>query len=64
MEDSIRVPYSGTGNVPQAISLMPRLSLTLHLDDKHVDVNGIIDSGASVNVLPYSVGVTLGANLE
>ena len=64
MAKSIRIPYSGVGNVPQAISLMPRLSLRLHLGNLYTDVNGLIDSGASVNVLPYSVGAALGANWD
>ncbi|MGB7444397.1 MAG: hypothetical protein WA919_25315 [Coleofasciculaceae cyanobacterium] len=29
--------------------------------DSSVEVTGLVDTGASVNVLPYSVGVQLGA---
>lgn len=62
MASRVRIPYSGTGNSAQEISLMPRLPLRLLLASRYVDVNGLIDSGASVNVIPYSVGIELGAN--
>ncbi len=42
-------------------SLMPRLSLLLHHAGRSLDVVGLVDSGSAVNVLPYSLGVTLGA---
>lgn len=59
---TIRVPYSGIGNSSQEISLMPRLPLRLHLGNRFVEVNGLVDSGASVNVIPYSIGAELGAD--
>lgn len=62
MLQSLRIPYSGIGNASQAISLMPRLSIRLLLGNQYVDVTGLIDSGASVNVIPYSVGLSLGAD--
>jgi len=40
------------------------LPLTLALSDtdsNFISLNGLLDSGATVNVLPYSVGVRLGA---
>lgn len=43
---------------------MPRLSLTLHLDEKAIEVNGLLDTGAAINVLPYWAGLALGANWE
>jgi hypothetical protein len=47
-----------------ASSLMPRLSLTLHNDAHSVDVIGLLDTGAAVSLLPYSVGRALGAVWE
>ncbi len=40
---------------------MPRLPLEISRGNRMVQVLGIIDTGAAVNVLPYSVGLALGA---
>ncbi len=47
--------------VPDAL---PQLPLTLIYQDSSIEVSGLLDTGASVNVLPYSVGVQLGAVWE
>jgi hypothetical protein len=43
---------------------MPRLALTLEHGDYGVGVSGLVDSGSTVNVLPYSIGLALGAVWE
>jgi hypothetical protein len=40
---------------------LPRLPLILRLNNQSLDVVGLVDSGATVNVLPYEVGLRLGA---
>ncbi len=45
-------------------SLMPRLPIELSLDNESAQVTGIIDSGSALNVLPYDVGIALGAIWE
>lgn len=40
------------------------MPLTLIHRDSSVEVSALLDTGASVNVLPYSVGVQLGAVWE
>lgn len=62
MAQGYRFPYSSLDGTPA--TLMPRLPLTLKLGSRTTDVVGLIDSGASVNVIPYSVGVALGAVWE
>ncbi len=47
--------------VPDALPQMP---LTLMYRDSSIEVSALLDTGASVNVLPYSVGVQLGAVWE
>ncbi|MBW4578685.1 MAG: retroviral-like aspartic protease [Tildeniella nuda ZEHNDER 1965/U140] len=47
--------------VPDAL---PQLPLSLTYRDRSVDVSALLDTGASVNVLPYSIGVQLGAVWE
>jgi hypothetical protein len=43
---------------------LPQLPLSLTYRGVAVEVSALLDTGASVNVLPYSVGVHLGANWE
>ena len=47
-----------TFGVPDAL---PQLPLSLSYRGTVVEVVGLLDTGASVNVLPYSVGIQLGA---
>jgi hypothetical protein len=47
--------------VPDAL---PQLPLTLAYRDELVSVIALLDTGASVNVLPYNVGLQLGAVWE
>ncbi|MGB8701576.1 MAG: aspartyl protease family protein [Thermosynechococcaceae cyanobacterium] len=47
--------------VPDAL---PQLPLSLTYRDSSVQLLALLDTGASVNVLPYRVGVQLGANWE
>jgi hypothetical protein len=44
-----------------AASLAPFLPVSLKLGTTVVQVQGLLDTGATVNVLPYAVGVQLGA---
>jgi hypothetical protein len=47
--------------VPDAL---PQLSLSLTYRDSSTEVLALLDTGASVNVLPYSIGIQLGAVWE
>lgn len=44
--------------------IMPYLPLTLTLGDHSQEVTALLDTGASVNVLPYEIGLQLGAVWE
>jgi len=55
-------PYVAANNLPT--SLMPRLPMLLSLGGRSVEVTGLLDTGAAVSVLPYSVGLALGAVWE
>lgn len=46
-------------NLPGS-SLIPILPLTLSHQGQHFSVTGMLDTGASINVLPYSLGLELG----
>ncbi|BAY08888.1 retropepsin-like aspartic protease [Calothrix sp. NIES-2098] len=46
------------------IDAVPQLPLTLAYRSSIVEVRGLLDTGASINVLPYSLGIQLGAVWE
>ena len=39
---------------------VPSIPITLRHNRQNLQINGLIDTGAAVNVLPYSVGLDLG----
>ena len=43
---------------------MPRLPFVLNRGGESLLVAGLVDTGASVNVLPFDVGLALGATWE
>lgn len=54
-----RFPYISMDNLPTSLS--PRLPFTLIHRQNVIETVGLVDSGATVNVLPYSLGISLGA---
>jgi hypothetical protein len=52
-----------TDSVGQSV-IMPYLPLILTLENRSVEVMALLDTGASVNVLPYEIGIQLGAVWE
>jgi hypothetical protein len=57
----MRFKYSTTGPLQNEFDSLPRLPLLLRLNDQTIEVVGLVDSGATVNVLPHEVGLRLGA---
>lgn len=51
-------------NLDDEISLVPYLPLKLINKDYSLKTLGLLDTGASVNVLPYKLGLELGLNWE
>jgi hypothetical protein len=45
-------------------SSLPYLPLTLNYRHQTVMASGLLDTGAAVNVLPYHIGIELGASWE
>jgi hypothetical protein len=61
MRDSQQFSFTegfDTFGVPDAL---PQLPLSLSYRESAIEVIALLDTGASVNVLPYSLGVQLGA---
>jgi len=60
MVDAQRFPYKIIDSSLDMVDRMPYLPLTLSLNGQSVNVEGLLDTGASVNVLPYGLGQQLG----
>jgi hypothetical protein len=58
---SERYPFSATNPALAEASLLPMLPLVLSHAKRTASVAGLLDTGAAVNVLPYQLGVELGA---
>ncbi len=62
MPEVERHQYSAVGMASDAAQFqMPWLPLILSYGTQAVSVSGLVDSGATVNVLPYKAGLDLGA---
>lgn len=48
--------YTPRKNSQGETSLIPYLPLTLIYNNDSLDTGGLLDTGASVNVLPYEIG--------
>ncbi|MEH2403361.1 retroviral-like aspartic protease [Nostoc sp.] len=64
MLDGKRFPFIELSNSFGLSSTMPYLPLRLTYRTLSVQVMALLDTGASVNVLPYEVGLQLGAVWE
>lgn len=56
----MRFPYLLANPKEDTFEKLPLLPMRLKIQNS-IKVFGLIDSGASVNVLPYDVGIALGA---
>ena len=57
----LRVPYLAVNPVLGDASLIPCLPVTLEYRETNIAASALLDTGASLNVLPYSLGLSLGA---
>ena len=64
MQNTERFAYTAGSSALGEASLLPLLPVTLEYQQRSVAVSGLLDTGATVNVLPYSIGVQLGAVWE
>ena len=60
MVDAQRFPYKIIDSSQGMVDRMPHLPLTLGYHGYSLKVEGLLDTGASVNVLPYEIGKQLG----
>jgi len=53
-------PYCDRNQASEGLDLMPDLPILLRHQSNSLSGMGLVDSGASISVLPYSLGVQLG----
>jgi hypothetical protein len=59
-----RFKFTERSNTLGETIMAPQLSFNLLFQDKKISVSGLLDTGASVNVLPYEIGLELGLNWD
>ncbi|MBL8888876.1 MAG: hypothetical protein JNL67_02785 [Planctomycetaceae bacterium] len=62
--EAARYPYAEIDPSFPSASALPYLPITLERDGKFVSVSALEDSGAALSVMPYDLGVRLGAVWE
>ena len=60
MSDVTRFPFIDANPARPGTSMMPLLPLVLSEGQLQIEALGLLDTGAAVNVLPYSMGERLG----
>jgi hypothetical protein len=56
----MRFRYSTTDPSQNEFDSLPRVPLILRREGRTVEALGLVDSGATVNVMPYELGYSLG----
>lgn len=64
MVDQVRFAFTEVDRSLCALSTLPYLPLILTYRNQSINVSGLLDTGSSVNVLPYEMGLRLGAVWE
>jgi hypothetical protein len=60
----MRFRYSTTNPSQNEFDSLPRIPIILHREGRTVEALGLVDSGATVNVMPYELGLQLGATWD
>lgn len=60
----MRFQYSTSDPAQDEFDSLPRMPLTIRNNEQVLDVVGLVDSGATVSVLPYEVGLQLGGRWD
>lgn len=64
MVDKVRFAFTQIDPSFGALSTLPYLPIVLTYQNQSVSTTGLLDTGSSVNVLPYEMGLRLGAVWE
>jgi len=57
----MRFQYTISDPNQSELDSLPRLPLVLRYNEQVIQATGLVDSGATVNVVPYQLGLQLGA---
>jgi hypothetical protein len=60
----MRFHYSTTDPSQNEFDSLPRVPIILRREGRTVESLGLVDSGATINVMPYELGLQLGAAWE
>jgi predicted aspartyl protease len=60
MKGATRFPFEDVNPAHPGTSLMPLLPIVLSSGGRNIQATGLLDTGATVSVLPYSLGEQLG----
>jgi hypothetical protein len=55
-------PFTSRNPALGVVSFLPLLPITLTLQQKSIQAHALLDTAATVNVLPFDLGIQLGAN--
>jgi hypothetical protein len=64
MAEAVRFSFTELNTMMGEFSAFPYLPITLRYQNQSLQLSGLLDTGASVNVLPYDIGLRLGASWE
>lgn len=64
MANKLRFSFTEVDPKLGSLSALPYLPLVLNYQNQSLSVSGLLDTGSTVNVLPYEVGLELGAVWE
>ncbi len=64
MQNSKRFNYQEVDSKFLQSNFLPILPINLSRNGKSIEANGLLDTGSTVNLLPYSLGIELGAVWE
>lgn len=61
---TLRFPFVAIEPTLGEAAMLPFLPINLNFGENSIQTAGLLDTGATVNVLPYTIGLELGAQLE
>jgi len=56
----MKFKYSVSDSTQSEFDSLPRVTLSLYGNNRQAEVSGLVDSGATIIVLPYHIGIQLG----
>lgn len=64
MSKTLRLPFSPVASALGEAGFSPILPVTLFFGEQSIAAAGLLDTGATVNVLPYNIGLALGLSWD